>query len=1132
MPDYSFYDAFSPIDFERFSKDVIQTREKIDFKLSKRGKDNGVDFIHKGHEVKIIGQAKNYKNYKDLIRQLRHEELQKVRRLKPTRYILCTAVDLTNSQVKDIVELYHPYISQEIDVLGKHELNELLGQPAFKWIELKYNKLWIASSNVLEKVIDQTIYRRQYNIIRSELYEIHKVSKYYVQNLSYDEADAIISNNQYVLISGSPGSGKTTLGRMLALKYIENQYDLVVISQGISEGWDLYRKDRKQVFLFDDFLGSFQFDDGIASGANIRELDRFIRTLRGDPHKILILTTREYILRRGQFKHREYLNENDISLFKCIVDASKYTRYEKAEILFNHLYHSDLNRSFIEFLSEESHYKDIIGHTNYTPRLIEDFIEKVFPSLNNSHSLYDGMVYSELKSYLDDPHSFWSNLFERQSVASQILLLTIFISSEPTELIRLKNTFESTSRVYSKEFDNLVLAPNSFELSLRELSDTFISIDDFYGYYNIVGFQNPSVNDFLLEYLRKNRYWIPILIDGSLFWNQLTFVFTTIKGRKFDIYSEDEMDLPQLSGQQIYLDPSERTLLKSKAILALDKSEVSNAIKREFAHGFTFESPLYEIQIYKLYDLQWLFNAKENPDVREILVSKIESFFDLRPNAPSLGSLDTKSLEFLPEVIHYVAEFVSTDSAFIIENYFNSIGTTDEFFGLTSFKKTYSEAYTRFLKENIIRIRAKIRAVILNDLEYYQPDDYNEGYYIDQMFDWKAESIFKDFGMRMTKSFKSKMLDCAYDVMPVSYIRSEEKAREKEDRKRRMDEKKKREQEEKNILSLFEQVAPKENNKIDGLIDFERLPHESFIEYMDRFLNATLSDNGVPISFLESVEFFAFKAIQDGKYEFSIKYLEKSLIKATDWESDILETINSINPIFIEHDKRYSFGNDDLYGYLIARHISKMSPDFRSNYLSSKYLDLFYSGPYFHPTYWSVWEMLDRKSFYEEMIIPNWNNFYSKIDFRNKFTVLKSFLKEVQLKVEVSIEGKEMILQGHSTAGIGLLGELLSYFDRYYLFDLPADYFYTELYEFKESENSDDIMFFNGSYQDSLLNYIKKNIPEQPYWFDESKLIHSFNVLDETNNDIFLKVLEDVGMVETVNRTLRDTNSFIQSLKS
>ena len=55
MSDYSFYDVLSPVDFERLSRDIIQVREGIEFSLTKKGKDKGIDFIHTSSDVKIVG---------------------------------------------------------------------------------------------------------------------------------------------------------------------------------------------------------------------------------------------------------------------------------------------------------------------------------------------------------------------------------------------------------------------------------------------------------------------------------------------------------------------------------------------------------------------------------------------------------------------------------------------------------------------------------------------------------------------------------------------------------------------------------------------------------------------------------------------------------------------------------------------------------------------------------------------------------------------------------------------------------------------------------------------------------------------------------------------------------------------
>ncbi len=523
MPNYNFYDAFSWIDFERFSRDIIQKREEIPFELTKIGKDKGIDFKHKTNKVFIVGQAKKRKYYKDFIRDLKHEELEKVKRLKPDRYIITTTLSLSNSQIDEIFKAFDGFIHSKKDILGKDELNELLNNKEYHEIERKHTKLWITSSNILQNILDETINRRQKNLVLQEINKIKSVSKLYVQNLSFDEALSILEKQNYTIISGTAGSGKSTLARMLILYFLNQGYELIKVTENISQAESVLLPSKKQIVFFDDFLGSFQFDDNEIGDKYLVSLNRFIDSIKKSQNKLFILTTREYVLRRGQVKFNEQLSNEVINLKKCIVDASKYTRYEKAEILFNHLYYSDLDLNQILFLKNKKYYNSIISHSNYSPRLIEDAFKKFNFGAN---SKFEGAFYNEFINYLDDPFSYWQTLFEKQSVASQILLLNLFISCEPLDVNLLKASFDKTCKTYKKQFDDLIITPNTFKICLKELSDTFTSIEEG-GFDKVVSFQNPSVNDFLLKYLRERQDIISILIDGAISWNQLIFVFTT-----------------------------------------------------------------------------------------------------------------------------------------------------------------------------------------------------------------------------------------------------------------------------------------------------------------------------------------------------------------------------------------------------------------------------------------------------------------------------------------------------------------------------------------------------------------------------------------------------------------------------
>ena len=138
------------------------------------------------------------------------DEVEKVKRLNPSRYILSTSVGLTPGNKDTIRELFSPFIKSTEDILGRDDLNNLLG--LYVGIEKQYYKLWLGSTTVLESIIDKRIE----NWSSMELETTRKEISLYVMNESFDIANAILKENRYIIISGLPGIGKTTLARMLA----------------------------------------------------------------------------------------------------------------------------------------------------------------------------------------------------------------------------------------------------------------------------------------------------------------------------------------------------------------------------------------------------------------------------------------------------------------------------------------------------------------------------------------------------------------------------------------------------------------------------------------------------------------------------------------------------------------------------------------------------------------------------------------------------------------------------------------------------------------------------------------------------------------------------------------------------
>ena len=315
MVNYDFNKKLEKTEFENLVRDIIQVREGVMFESFSVGPDGGIDFRKTDNDNSIIVQVKNIKRVNDLYRILKNVEVKKLKVLKPKRYILVTSIDLTPSNKERIKEILKDFHIANDDIIGGRDLNNYLGMKQFQYIEINYPNLWYDSGHVFFSKLDKVVHHDIYEESRAEYEEIKSLMPYYVPIAETTDLIKKLDKERFLLITGNPGIGKTSLARYIISYYIQkNDYNLV-FTKRVSEANKVYDSDKKQIFFFDDFWGS-SFKDDIYGYEDESKLGAFIRKISKTDNKILILTSRDYVLEQGLLSHGK-LND--------VFDKSKHT---------------------------------------------------------------------------------------------------------------------------------------------------------------------------------------------------------------------------------------------------------------------------------------------------------------------------------------------------------------------------------------------------------------------------------------------------------------------------------------------------------------------------------------------------------------------------------------------------------------------------------------------------------------------------------------------------------------------------------------------------------------------------------------------------------------------------------------
>lgn len=482
-----------PADFEDMVRDLAGKALGFRFEAFGPGPDSGIDGRHSAATGDVILQAKHMVDSSFAkLKSTMARERKAIDQLEPNRYVLATSRSLTPANKAALATEIGPALRNESDILGPGDLNAILRD--HPKLERAHLKLWLSSTVVLDAVLDSIVHAAIHAFTATTRAEIAAKVRVYAQNPSLANARTVLDRRHVLIISGPPGVGKTTLAEILALAYLGDGWEFVAI-HSLEDGFTRIDDAKRQIFFFDDFLGSIALDHR-ALAAKDNALAQFLRRVQKSPNARFILTTRAYILNEAK-SVSERLSDKSIDLSTYVLDLSHYTRAIRARILYNHLIVGQVPKSHVLSLLDSGKLSQIVDHPNYNPRVIEWMTEAMrledIPAREYSAAFLEALA---------NPKALWDKAFRTHISAAcrHILLVLFFTPGFGCKISDLRAAFETThARLCCSQ--HIIRDPKDFEDSLRRVEGGFVNIHD-----QIVDFINPSMRDYLADYLA----------DGSL----------------------------------------------------------------------------------------------------------------------------------------------------------------------------------------------------------------------------------------------------------------------------------------------------------------------------------------------------------------------------------------------------------------------------------------------------------------------------------------------------------------------------------------------------------------------------------------------------------------------------------------
>ena len=503
------YHRLSPTEFEALAADLAGALHGVRFERFCEGRDGGIDFRHQGDEGCVtIGQAKRYKTSAQLLSKI-GDELPKLQRLQPNRYLLMSACALTPANKDALCTALSPWLHAD-HIYGHVELDDALTRhPA---VLRRHFKLWMGDAAQLSAVLHNALHQS----VRVTLAQrVWPLAQNFVPYDAVDRVQAHLAAHHYCLITGDPGIGKSALAAYTAALHVADNPNANVIwicDRRVDQALALLQPGESCFVVMDDFLGA-TFLSKELTRAFAQDLQALLGLARESSGRIkVVFTTRDYVLEQANWR-LEQITAGLEALTLARVGLHGFNYRMRGEILFNQVSSCDFSAAQrAQWLQEDLH-GDVLNHRHFNPRINQQL-------LNTMARQWPTAPKPWVQRLLDDPRGLWLQPFSDLSLPAQCLLYVLALTPDQISLDDLAPVFDAFYRAHYDE----IAGPGALDAALLEVEPSFASSEM---YCQTIWFhlRNGGVADLIQQEIATRPLLATCLIDSFARFGQGMYLF-------------------------------------------------------------------------------------------------------------------------------------------------------------------------------------------------------------------------------------------------------------------------------------------------------------------------------------------------------------------------------------------------------------------------------------------------------------------------------------------------------------------------------------------------------------------------------------------------------------------------------